>query len=64
MDLKKQQKRLAIAMVLTGVCAVAAVGALVMHARGIGWMMDAFIVSLTLGVLAQCWFIWGAMRDR
>ena len=65
MDAARQRRRLAIAMGITVVCAILAMGAIVagfITHRGV-WM-NLVVAAIVVGVGAQIWLIAGVLRDR
>jgi hypothetical protein len=65
MDLARQKRRLVWALGLTGLAALVAAGAIVGSAmtqnRG---LITLAALAIAGGVMAQIWFIVGAMRDK
>jgi hypothetical protein len=65
MNLALHKRRLVIALSLTGVCFLAAVGALIgAIVTGADWLSWAALVAVVPGLAAQIWFIVGLVRER
>lgn len=65
MDLKKQTRRLAWALGLTGLCALVTIGSMVGFATTVHrWLFGVGVGAIIAGLAAQVWFIVGAVRDR
>jgi hypothetical protein len=65
MNIERQRKRLTVAITITVLCAIVAMGAIIATAATHnGVWLNLVIAAIAVGVASQVWLIVGAMRDR